>query len=89
MGFQDRRAADQDRLVRLARFDPAADLDARQPGNVEVDDHQVERSRIAESLDPSHAVLGLDDLKTLHAEEQGDQTAKPSFVLNEQQPTAP
>ena len=81
----DRRATDHHPLVGLGALDPPADLDAREDGQVQVDQDQVERPGVGEPVDPLGAVAGLDDLVSLAAEELGDQVAEPVLVLDQKE----
>ena len=83
VAVEDRRAADQDRLVRPLDLDPMADVDSREQGQVEVEQDQVERAPAREQADALQAVGRFDDLEAFSAEELRDQASQEILVLHQ------
>jgi hypothetical protein len=89
VGVEDRGTADQDGLVGLGLFDPPADLDAGEHGEIKVQEHQAERAITVKPLDPLAAIPGLHHLEALMLEKLDDQSAELGLVFDEQEGTFP
>src|SRR5438270_13672057 len=80
-----RRAANQDRLERLLALDPAADVDAGEHRQVQIEQDQIERSPTREELDALGSIGGLDDLESFASQELRDQAAQEVLILHKQE----
>jgi hypothetical protein len=73
---QDGGATDHDPLVGLALTDPSADLDTREDGKIEVNEEQVEGTRVVEPFNPLETVCGFDNLISFASKDLGDQASE-------------
>lgn len=80
----DRRATNENFLIRFEPLDSPADLDPGKPWKVEVEQDEVERTRIDEPIDPLGTVGGLDDRETLFSQETRHEPAENALILDQQ-----
>src|SRR5262249_6818535 len=67
------------------RLDSSADLDAAHPGQVEVEQDDVERTAANVDFDRLGSVGGLSDVKAFPPQKLGDQAAEKVLVLDQQE----
>jgi hypothetical protein len=85
MALQDGRAADHHRLEGRVPLDPAADLNTRKSGQVQIQQDHVEGPLAGKGSDRLQSIGDLNHLEPFSAKEFRDQGPKQVFVLDEQQ----